>query len=109
MRVLITTDVVGGVWQFTQELAEGLLPRGSAVALVSLGGAPAPEQRQQCARLATAIRRTHSSTKLCRLPLEWMQENESAYHDAAPLLLRIARDFEADILHATNSVSAPCR
>jgi glycogen synthase len=100
MRILITTDVVGGVWQFTQELAEGFLRDGSAVALVSLGGDPAPGQRQQCARLETQHGCTNFLYEHADIPLEWMPENESAYHDAAPFLLRIARDFEADILHA---------
>ena len=33
MRILMTTDTVGGVWTFTQELAGGLLEQGCAVAL----------------------------------------------------------------------------
>ncbi len=28
MRVLLTTDTVGGVWTFTRELTAGLLARG---------------------------------------------------------------------------------
>ncbi len=99
MRILITTDVVGGVWQFTQELAEGFLRDGSAVALVSLGGDPAPGQRQQCARLQARYGRANVLYEHADIPLEWMPENESAYHDAAPLLLRIAKDFDANILH----------
>src|SRR5579871_1448740 len=53
MRVLITTDVMGGVWQFTHELAAGLLRQGSAVALVSLGGDPNEDQSRQCAALSS--------------------------------------------------------
>ena len=99
MRVLITTDVVGGVWQFTHELAAGLLGEGSAVALVSFGGEPSREQRDECACLASKYGSSflyESSTA----PLEWMQENESAYYQGAPLLARIAGDFGADILHS---------
>src|SRR5579885_2206310 len=98
MRVLITTDVVGGVWQFTHELAAGLLRQGSPVALVSFGGAPAPEQREQCARLGAAYGRSfiYESSSV---PLEWMQQNHDVYRDAAPLLLQMAGDFDADVLH----------
>lgn len=99
MRVLITTDVVGGVWQFTHELATGLLREGSSVALVSFGGSPAAGQRRQCACLLSDFPNSflyESSTA----PLEWMQPNESAYSDGAQLLLRIAREFGADLLHS---------
>lgn len=98
MRVLITTDVVGGVWQFTHELAAGLLREGDAIALVSLGGGPAPGQREQCGGLASeygsAFLYEHSTA-----PLEWMQQNEAAYVEAAPLLMRVAREFRAEVLH----------
>ena len=40
MRILMTTDTVGGVWSFTKELSRGLLENGCEVALVSLGRMP---------------------------------------------------------------------
>jgi glycogen(starch) synthase len=100
MRVLITTDVVGGVWQFTHELANGLLRKGSAVALVSVGGHPTPEHSQQCARLRSEYGDNAFLYESVAAPLEWMQQNDSAYHDAAPTLLRVAKEFSADVLHA---------
>ena len=99
MRILITTDVVGGVWQFTHDLAAGLLREGSSVALVSLGGSPTAEQADQCARLRSEYR-NNFQYESCPVPLEWMQENHGAYFDAVPLLSRIARDFAADLVHA---------
>jgi len=100
MRVLITTDVVGGVWQFTHELANGLLREGSAVALVSVGGHPTPQHTDQCARLRSEYGENAFLYESVTAPLEWMQQNDSAYHDAAPVLLRVAKDFGADVLHA---------
>ena len=99
MRVLITTDVVGGVWQFTHELAAGLLRQGSPVALISLGGSPTAEQQQQCASLSSQYG-DHFLYESSSVPLEWMQENNGAYHDAAPLLTRIAREFGAELIHS---------
>jgi glycogen(starch) synthase len=32
-------------------------------------------------------------------PLEWMQGNDRAYSEAAPLLLRLADEFDAELLH----------
>jgi glycosyltransferase involved in cell wall biosynthesis len=100
MRVLITTDVVGGVWQFTHEIAAGLLREGSPVALVSFGGAPTPEQQGQCARLMAEYGGSfvYESSSA---PLEWMQQNGRAYHEAAPLLLQMAEDLDADLLHTS--------
>jgi len=99
MRVLITTDVVGGVWQFTHELTTGLLREGSSVALVSLGGSPTAEQQNQSDRL-TSEYGDQFLFESSPAPLEWMQQNYGAYHDAAPLLMRIANEFRADLLHS---------
>src|SRR3569833_3996501 len=44
MRILMTTDTVGGVWSFTKELATGLLKNGDAVSLVSFGRKPSQSQ-----------------------------------------------------------------
>jgi glycogen synthase len=100
MRILITTDVVGGVWQFTHELTAGLLREGTSVALVSFGGKPAPEHLAQCACLAAEYgdRFLYESSPVA---LEWMQQNEGAFFEAAPLLLQLARDCDADLLHSS--------
>jgi glycosyltransferase involved in cell wall biosynthesis len=98
MRILMTTDVIGGVWTFTQELATGLLERGCAVALVSLGRLPSTQQQHW----ADAMVRSWDGCFCFRsteTPLEWMQGNDRAYSEAAPLLLRLAEQFEADLLH----------
>lgn len=99
MRVLITTDVVGGVWHFTHELAAGLLQSGNPVALVSFGGVPSPAQQQQCDLLAMQYSgqfRYEASS----VPLEWMQDNEAAYRDGHLVLMRIAAEFGAGLLHS---------
>ena len=37
MHVLLTTDSVGGVWTYTEELSAGLVRNGHQVTLVSFG------------------------------------------------------------------------
>ncbi len=99
MRVLITTDVVGGVWQFTHELAAGLLREGASVALASFGGTAWGDQRRQC----EALSRRYGNAfvyESASTPLEWMPENERAYHDGARLLMEMAQDVGAEILHS---------
>lgn len=99
MRVLITTDTVGGVWRFTQELASGLLETGDSVALVSFGQAPSPSQSAECAELAlqwgSAFCYADSDTAL-----EWMQHNEDCFEAGAQIIARVAQKFQPDILHS---------
>ena len=98
MRVLMTTDTIGGVWTFTKELAAGLLQSGHAVALVSLGRAPSQEQVMWCSRIGEQYKDTFRHESSCA-PLEWMNANHDAYDGAASLLLRNADDFKPDLLH----------
>ncbi|HXS77851.1 MAG TPA: glycosyltransferase family 4 protein [Terracidiphilus sp.] len=96
MRVLMTTDTVGGVWTFTKELASALLKDGCAVALVSLGRKPCGEQQmwvdEQRAQWRAQFRYDALET-----PLEWMTENARAFAEAAPSLTKIAEEFDADL------------
>lgn len=99
MRVLITTDTVGGVWTFTRELAEQLLARGWSIHLVSLGGAPSAAQQRWFEDTVHSWNPQFSWAAL-DLPLEWMQENDRAWTEAAPRLARMAQDFSAEVLHS---------
>lgn len=98
MRVLITTDVVGGVWQFTQELTEGLLSSQCAVALISLGGEPSPSQREWVSDLRGSAGEVFHFQS-CNEPLEWMQDNPRSYWDVAPQILDMCDRFDPDLLH----------
>lgn len=97
MRVLMTTDTVGGVWTFTAELSRELLASGCAVALVSLGRIPTSSQLDW---VAAQVSRWGSKFRFaaCDAPLEWMQDNWGAMSEAEPLLKRIVREFCPDIL-----------
>ena len=100
MRVLLTTDTVGGVWTFTRELAAGLLQRGHAVALVSLGRMPSAAQQDW----AVEMQRRYGAKFQCEaseVPLEWMEGNDTAYSGAEGLLLKMAYDFNAEVVHAS--------
>ncbi len=100
MRVLLTTDTIGGVWTFTKELATGLLQSGHAVALVSFGRMPSADQTAWCSEtqitFGSAFRYDASAA-----PLEWMPGNGKAFTAAEPLLRRIANEFQPDILHSS--------
>lgn len=97
MRVMMTTDAIGGVWTFNAELSRELLASGCAVALVSLGRIPSAAQLDW---VAAQVSRWGAKFRFaaCDAPLEWMQDNWGAISEAQPLLKRIAREFCPDVL-----------
>jgi glycogen synthase len=99
MRILMTTDTIGGVWTFTQELAKGLLERGCAICLISFGRPPSDTQQSWLTHMQSegAERFRYESESI---PLEWMESNDRAYRDAAPLLMAHARTFDAELVHS---------
>ena len=99
MRLLMTTDTVGGVWTYTTELTAELLRREMAVALVTIGLAPTALQLRWLEQTAAAWGDAFC-WELCEAPLEWMSNNHRAYLDAESLLLLLAREFGADLLHS---------
>ena len=107
MRVLLTTDTIGGVWTFTKELTAELLRLGHSVALVSFGRAPSQEQADWCSALAVRYGsgfRYEASTA----PLEWMNPNEDAYQDGEIVVRRLADDSVPTSCTAINSASVVC-
>lgn len=95
MRLLLTTDTVGGVWTFSCELARELLKRGHEVLLVSFGRAPSPLQSAEASDLAKSGSLRYVSTAIA---LEWQPDNHSAYALGAPLLLRLCEQYCPDAL-----------
>ncbi len=101
MRILMTTDTVGGVWTFTSELTEQLLQRGHAVHLVSFGRKPSAEQaatqESLRARYADLFGFTNSA-----IALEWMQENASVQAEGAALLIDVVQSAAKPDLIVSN-------
>lgn len=97
MRILMTTDTVGGVWTYTKQLSWELLARGCHIALVSIGSPPSDAQMRSVnaisARWGVQFRFVASGA-----PLEWMDENGRSYCEAAPLVMDVATDFSADLI-----------
>jgi glycosyltransferase involved in cell wall biosynthesis len=100
MRVLLTTDTVGGVWTFTRELVEVLLREGHDVALVSFGRDPSAHQRawseDVCARYGRRFVVSASDS-----PLEWMPRNQLTLAGGERLLLDLCQRFAPDVLHSS--------
>jgi glycogen synthase len=90
MRLLMTTDTVGGVWTFTSELTRQLLHRGHAVHLVSFGRKPSPEQNEFYQGFVKDYPNSFGYTA-SDIPLEWMQNNENAHREGWALLDCVVR------------------
>lgn len=101
MRLLITTDTIGGVWTFTSELTAGLLEieESCEITLVSLGRTPC---REQLAWAEMIVDRARGRFRFLHTdcPLEWMPENAQAYSGARDLLLDCVRRFSPHLIHS---------
>lgn len=97
MRILMTTDAIGGVWTFTRELSHELLARDCAIALVSLGPPPTRAQNEW---VAAQSRRWGDRFvfRASDAPLEWMSANHHAYTAGAKELLALIKSFRPDVL-----------
>jgi glycogen(starch) synthase len=100
MRILMTTDTIGGVWTYTKELTAELLASGCAVVLVSFGRTPSYAQQSWSNTLSAhwgdQFRYVASDT-----PLEWMEDNDRAYSEGVALLMCAAGEFGVDLVHSS--------
>ena len=98
MRLLITTDTVGGVWRFAHQLTRGLLQAECSIAMVSFGRQPSDAQRAEC-RILNEQWGERFRFVGTDVPLEWMQENSRSFEEGAAVLERVTRKFDAELLH----------
>ncbi len=98
-RILLTTDVVGGVWDFCTALAAGLRTAGDDVVLLAIGS-PSLAQRQ-------AAHATGAQLVSAPLKLEWMNDAEGHVVITRDLVGQVARQVGADVVHA-NQFAAAC-
>ncbi len=93
MRVLITTDSVGGVWQYSLALARGLVEMCRCRVLLVCFGEP------DRADLEDAIPAPGVDLIPLKLKLEWMPGGEEDVGLARCEVERIARDWRAQVVH----------
>jgi glycogen(starch) synthase len=99
-RILMTTDAVGGVWNYALELARGLGLLGIEVVLATMGPPPGVDQRAAAAALPNVT--------LCEgaYRLEWMENPWDDVAAAGDWLLGLERDFFPDLVHLNGYVHA---
>lgn len=93
LRILMTTDTVGGVWSYAVELARSLQARGVQVALATMGAPLRPDQRAQVAGLPSVT--LHESA----YRLEWMEQPWADVQRAGDWLLALESQERPDLVH----------
>ena len=94
LRVLMTTDTLGGVWTYALELARALADRAQ-IWLASMGAPLSAGQR------AAAV---DAGAHICEsgFRLEWMDEPWDEVADAGAWLLDLERRLRPDVVHLNN-------
>ncbi len=90
MRILLSTDTVGGVWDHSLTLAAALIERGHRVMLAVIGRADRLRDRSLPAGVELRCR---------DFPLEWMPGAGGSTEPAARWLAELAREWRADVAH----------
>jgi glycogen(starch) synthase len=93
LRVLMTTDAVGGVWRYSVDLATKLARCGAKVQLASLGPRPSAQQKRD------ALGIDGISLAEGEFALEWMPEPWQEVDAAGAWLLDLQSEFGAHIIH----------
>jgi glycogen synthase len=92
-RILMTADCVGGVWNYSLDLAEALAQYGVRIVLATMGPSPSQSQRGEAARISN-LELLESNYKL-----EWMDSPWAEVDAATIWLTALARNFGPDIVH----------
>ena len=92
MRVLLTLDSVGGVWQYGLDLARALGERGVETVLAHMGPAPTATQRREAGGISRA-RFIETG-----LPLDWLVDGPQPIIAAGASISELARDERVDLV-----------
>ena len=90
LRVLLTADSVGGVWQYALDLSRALAPLGVEAVVAHMGPSPSDAQRVE----AAGVRVIETG-----LPLDWLVSDPAPIVAAAQALSALARRERVDLVH----------
>jgi glycosyltransferase involved in cell wall biosynthesis len=106
LRLLLTTDAVGGVWTYSLDLAAALASEADAMVFLAVMG-PSPSSEQ----LTRAAAVPGLQVIETGLPLDWIANNEAEVITAAGGLARLAKQASVDLvqLHSPALATADYR
>lgn len=96
LKILMTTDTVGGVWTYSLQLCKSLAQYGVEVHLAALGNWPSQEQEKEVSTLKNVL--LYKSD----YKLEWMQDPWEDVEQAGKWLNSIYHTINPDIIHFNN-------
>jgi glycogen synthase len=102
-RVLMTADAVGGVWQYSVDLAAALVDTGARVMLATMGPRPSDEQRHELLTIP------HLRLAESDYALEWMPDAWENVDASAHWLLALESSFDPDVIHLNGYAHASLR
>src|ERR1700758_2362764 len=93
LKILMTADAVGGVWQYCVDLVGRLADGGTQVWIATMGPRPNESQKERVAGLR--------GVTLCErdYKLEWMHEPWADVDASGRWLLGLAHQMEPDVVH----------
>ncbi len=93
IKILMSTDTLGGVWTYAVELMESLKDQDVSFTLATMGRATDKYQQQQVARLEN-VELVESEYKL-----EWMDQPWGEVERAGNWLLKLEEQHAPDVIH----------
>jgi len=100
MKILMTTDTVGGVWNYSLELCRSLFPYNVEIHLMSLGAFPSKKQIAEVKAIPNiAFYPTH-------FKLEWMENPWEDIEKTEEKIYRLCKIIQPDLLHFNNFVKS---
>jgi glycosyltransferase involved in cell wall biosynthesis len=99
LRVLMTVDSVGGVWQYALDAAIGMRPYGVETILVVLGPQPSDDQMIRAENAGLAVINTG-------LPLDWTADDPADVEKAGRAIAHLAAKIQPDIVHLNSPALA---
>jgi glycosyltransferase involved in cell wall biosynthesis len=100
MRLLITTDTVGGVWQYATCLITNLRARGCEIVLATMGAPLTAAQRRTLAAIPGLV------VEESAYRLEWMPDAEADVAASGEWLLSLAERHAVDLVHLNGFMHA---
>jgi glycosyltransferase involved in cell wall biosynthesis len=98
----MTTDTVGGVWQYALDLAESLARSEFVLTLAVLGPPPSADQ--------LAVARVRGvELVMTGLPLDWTAESSDEVERTGNVIAALAADKQTDIVHLNSAALAAGR
>jgi glycosyltransferase involved in cell wall biosynthesis len=98
LQVLMTADTLGGVWDYSLELARQLASYGIDTVLATMGRLPSVHQRQAAAAIPSL------QLQSSQFKLEWMPDAGEEPLQAGEWLLELEKRHAPDIVHLNGYV-----